>query len=74
MITPLSIFVARNIAQNVLICVILVWGDFCMTRSQLEKKVKHLRKEIEYFSRVFPKSEKIKVLKSSYRHYSKLTK
>ena len=42
-----------------------------MTKKELDKKVKHLKKEILYFQRVFPKSEKITVLKSAYRYYKK---
>lgn len=43
-----------------------------MTKNQVERKIKHLRQEILYLSRVFPKSEKIKILKSIYKHYIKL--
>lgn len=44
-----------------------------MTKSQIERKIKHLRQEIIYLSRVFPKSDKIKVLKSKYRYYIKMS-
>lgn len=43
-----------------------------MTRSQLERKVKHLEKQIKYYCRVYPKSEKIQLYKSMYRHYKKM--
>lgn len=45
-----------------------------MTKSQLEKKINHLKKEIQYFTRVFPNSEKVAVLKSAYRYYKKCLK
>ena len=51
--------------------VTLCWG-LIMTKRELEKKVKHLKKEIDYYKKVFPKSEKLAVLKSSYRHYKRL--
>lgn len=44
-----------------------------MTKNQLEKKIKHLKKEILYFQRVFPKSERLVILKSEYRHYKKIS-
>lgn len=43
-----------------------------MTKKELEKKIKHLKKEILYFQKVFPNSEKVLVLKSAYRHYKKI--
>ena len=44
-----------------------------MTKKELEKKIKHLKKEILYFQKVFPKSEKLLMLKSAYRHYKKIS-
>lgn len=45
-----------------------------MTKKELEKKLKHLKKEILYFQKVFPNSEKVGVLKSAYRHFNKMSK
>jgi len=45
-----------------------------MTKSQLEKKINHLKKEIMYVSRVFPKSDKISLLKIEYKYYKKIAK
>lgn len=43
-----------------------------MTKRELDKKVNHLRKEILYFQKVFPKSKKVAILKSAFRHYKKI--
>lgn len=43
-----------------------------MTKSQIEKKVIHLRKEIKYYCKVYPNSSKISFYKSMYRHYKKM--
>lgn len=43
-----------------------------MTKRELDKKIKHLKKEILYFQKVFPKSEKVAILKSAFRHYKKM--
>lgn len=42
-----------------------------MTRGQLEKKILHLERNIKYYCRVYPGSEKIQHYKSIYRHYKK---
>lgn len=39
---------------------------------KLERKLKHLEREIKYYSRVYPKSDKIPTYKSMYRHYKKI--
>lgn len=45
-----------------------------MTKSQKERKVKNLKKEILYYEKVYPKSEKIIIFKSMYKHYKKALK
>ena len=40
-----------------------------MLKNSVERKVRHLEKEIKYYVRVYPKSEKIQILKCMYRHY-----
>lgn len=37
----------------------------------IERKLKNLEREIRYYSRVYPGCNKLKVLKSIYRHYKK---
>lgn len=43
-----------------------------MTKGKLERKLFILEREIRYYSRVYPGCNKLKVLKSIYRHYKKM--
>ena len=43
-----------------------------MTKSQLERKLRNLKKELIYYAKVYPNSEKRTILKSIYRHYRKI--
>ncbi len=43
-----------------------------MTKRQLEKKLKHLKKEINYYKKVYPTNYKIAKLKSEYRYYKRI--